>query len=167
MPTVFTDISSKIREVGSLGTVMLNAVGDALAQGIWEEFETLVIETPQYTGTTAASWNLSIGGDESVRTQPPRTRETALEKGHMDAVREALVHSATALDNLSVMAVGSKKGKYTQPYAAIVVENNAPGSEIAEEGPVRPINEPAHALERFNQRLASKHFQLVSGNKTV
>ena len=154
----FTNISKMVREIDYLGKAVFQDVGDTLKDVIMEEFEQLVIETAQWTGTAAASWNVSIGGDQSVREQPKRTKTTALERGHGAAVSEAMNHNTGALDRLSTMAVG-KKGN---AYGAIVVENHAESSDRAEHGPLRAVNAgAAGAGFRFEQRLANRSFEVI------
>jgi len=80
------NFSQVAREIDYDGKAIFKDIGNTLAQGIWVHFKTLVEETAQYSGTTAASWNLSMGGDQSVREQPERTRDEALQKGHQAAV---------------------------------------------------------------------------------
>ena len=153
---VFTNISQMVREIDYLGKAVFKDVGDALAQGIWEEFEQLVQETAQYTGTAAASWNLSMGGDSSVRKQPDRTRAQALEAGHSAAVAKALQHNYSSLVNI----VDDYR------YKAIVVENNAESSDVAEGGPLRAENAgAAGAAFRFEQRVANKSFEIIRNRK--
>lgn len=140
-----------IREIDYAGKAVLKDIGDSLAQGIWEEFVILVNETAQYTGSTAASWNLSMGGDDSVRLQPKRTRQQALQKGHQSAVQIALAHNFKSLVNITE--------EYR--YRAIVVENNVEHAGKAETGPLRDVNHPAGAFFRFQQRLAFKQFEKI------
>lgn len=151
MPIVRTNLSQMAREIDQMGKAVFDKVGDALAQGIWEEFVVLLYETPQWTGTTAASWNLSMGGDHSVREQPERSRKQALSKGHDAAVQIAKAHNFKSLLAIST--------EYKQK--AIVVENHAEGAERAELGPVRDINEPAKAMARFEQRVKQRSFPII------
>jgi len=146
------NLSADIRSIDPEGKAIFKDVGDVLARGIWKEFLTLVEETPQWSGTTAASWNLSMKGDRSVRPQPKRTRATALQKGHQAAVRIATAY------NFNKMAMDIAT-EYT--HAAIVVENWAPGAGQAESGHVRPVNIPNGAFERFQVRVANATFETI------
>ena len=162
----FTNISKMVREIDYLGKALFQDVGDTLKDVIMEEFEQLVIETAQWTGTAAASWNVSIGGDQSVREQHAGKdkKEIAalqLSRGHGVAVSKAMDHNAGALDRLSTMGVG-KKGN---AYGAIMVENHAESSDRAEHGPLRSVNSPAGAFFRFQQRLANRTFEVIRNRK--
>lgn len=163
----FTNISQMVREIDYLSKAVFTDVGDALRDVIMEEFEQLVIETAQWTGTAAASWNVSIGGDSSVREQNKGLKKSEiaamqLSKGHGTAVAVAMSHNAGALDRLSTMGVG-KKGN---TYGAIVVENNAESSDQAETGPLRAENAgAAGAGLRFEQRLANRSFEITRNRK--
>lgn len=151
------NLSKVVREIDYLGQAVLKDIGDTLAAGIWDEFETLVMETAQWTGTTAASWNLymkyrMVAPDEGIREQPKRTRKQALNKGHMHAVSIALNANLSRLDDI------------TTDYRTsdIVISNNAPGAEQAESGPLRDVNQgAAGALARFEQRVASKQWKTI------
>lgn len=150
-----SNLSQMAREIDYLGKAIFKDVGDALALGIWEEFEILVKETAQWTGTTAASWNLSMGGDQSFREQPERSRQQALSKGHSAAVQVALAYNFGKLDDITE--------KYR--YQAVVIENHAPGANRTELGPLREVNQPSGALARFEQRVAFKTFELIRSRK--
>ena len=151
------NLSKVVREIDYLGQAILKDIGDTLAAGIWDEFETLVMETAQWTGTTAASWNLYMKyriapHDRSFRKQPKRTRTQALNKGHMHAVSIALNANLGRLDDI------------TTDYhtSDIVISNNAPGAERAEAGPLRAENQgAAGALARFEQRVAMKAWKVI------
>lgn len=155
------NLSKVVREIDYLGQAVLKDIGDTLAQGIWDEFENLVIETAQWTGTTAASWNLymkyrMVAPEGDVREMPKRSRAQALNKGHMHAVAIALNANLGRLDEI------------TTDYRTsdIVISNNAPGAERAEAGPLRAENQgAAGALARFEQRVAFKQWNVVRSRK--
>jgi hypothetical protein len=158
MMNVLLNVSQVIRQIDYAEKAILKDIGDSIAQGIWPEFVQLVTETAQYTGTTAASWNLSMGGDHSVRPQPARTRQQALQKGHQAAVQVAIGHNFKSLLDITE--------KYK--HSAIVVENHAPGAVPSETGvsslggPLRDVNRGATgALVRFEQRVAHKTFETI------
>lgn len=155
------NLSKMAREIDLLGQAVFKDVGDALAHGIWKEFVQLVEETPQWTGTTAASWDLlmqgrvgPMGGTE-VREQPERTRANALSRGHRAAVQVAI---GANYDSLLYIAEQYR-------YAEIVIANHAPGAEQSEYGPLRDVNQPSGALARFEQRVANKSFEIIRNRK--
>lgn len=142
--SVRSNLSDFAREIGILGnSVVFKVSGEALRDAIEEEFETLVQETPQWDGTTAASWSIGFRPGEHLREQPEREREGALYKGHQEAVDVALAANAGSIP-------GDFRGYQT---ADLVITNPAPGFETAEEGPVREVNQPAGALKAFESRF--------------
>ena len=150
-----TNLSDMAREIDVMGKAVFKDIGDSLAQGIWEEFVILLNETAQYSGSTAASWNLSMRGDRSVRMQGDGERlpkEQQLAKGHQAAVQIAKAHNFKSLIDITELYA---KG------AAIMVENHAPGASRAETGPLRPVNNPTGAFERFKMRVAFKTFKTI------
>lgn len=155
MSELFINLSKVIREIDYLGQAVLKDTGDAIAEGIWEEFEQLVQETAQWSGTTAASWNLTMGGvgeGGGVYTQPePKSEAEALRRGHQHAVSIAVTRNFGRLHNIT----------HDYRTKAIVIENYAPGSERSEVGPLRSVNQPSGALARFEQRVANKLFKPV------
>ena len=156
--SVTTNLSAMAREIDYLGKAIFTDVGQTLQVQIMAEFQSLVVETAQWTGTTAASWNISLGGDHSVRPQPKRSRAQALEKGHTAAVSIAMNHNANALDRLATMGLPGQKGN---SYRAIMVENYSPQAEVAESGPLREVNSPAGAFDRFKERVAFQTFETI------
>lgn len=158
-----TNISKMLREIDYLSKAVFTDVGEALAEGLMEEFEQLVQETAQWTGTAAASWNISLGGDSSTRVQPEiKNVDLAHYKGHEDAVNQALSHNYGALKGLSTMGLPGQKGNH---YRAIMVENYAETAEFAEHGPLRDVNMPSGAAFRFEQRVANKAFEIIRSRK--
>lgn len=150
--TVRSDLSDFAKKMGYLGTSgIMKITGEALRDAIANEFETLLLETPQWSGTTTASYNIGFHPGEEVRTQPPSgkklTKEEALSKGHWYAVSVAMKAN---WDNLPTDFQGYKT-------AALIITNNAPGFETAEndpEGKLRDVNRPGGALARFETRFA-------------
>lgn len=126
-----------------------------LVDKLLKEFATLVRETPQWTGTTAASWYIGFYEDEptinQVYTQPDRTAKEALCKGTEPACAISINKSKYTLTNVDL-------AKIARTY--IVVGNDAPGYETAEEGPVRFVNSPPRALERFMARVSLMDFEV-------
>jgi hypothetical protein len=153
----FRNLSDLFRELSCKTTGIFREVGGNVVDIFESEFEQLVMETPQWTGTTAASWKISLGGrgvfggDSGVHTLPKRSREQALWRGHMKAVNLALTANAGNFENM--------RERLSREFAtaAITIDNQAPGSTQAEKGPVRvPENVEPHALDRYIVRVASK-----------
>lgn len=151
------NVSKAIRELGAItsgpGSIYKKS-GSRLRSAILEEFRTLVRETPQWSGTTAASWKLGFmyKVDPSMVEMPqPASREDALKRGSEPACQIAINNAMGALssDLRDYMRVGRGGGQ------DIVIYNEAPGFETAEEGPVRPVNTPPGALARFEARIDS------------
>jgi len=149
MKISFFNLSRFLKNVHEVNEVVATKIGEAVSTMLWEEFTQLVQETPQYTGTAAASWNVAMGmtaagGTGGVRVQGPRTRETALNMGHMQAVSEAM---AGSFDDLSNIIQNWQTGD-------IVIWNDSDSIEHAEYGPLRTINQPGiHAYTRFLERV--------------
>jgi hypothetical protein len=158
---IYGNLSQMAREIDAMGKAIFKDVGDAIAYGIWEEFRILVQETAQWTGTTAASWNLYMQGRvgpigvTGYREMPKRTRKEALQRGHGDAVQIAL---AANYDNLLDITTQYR-------YAEIVISNYAPGADRAESGPLRAVNQPTQAFERFKSRVAFRNFDVIRDRK--
>lgn len=125
------------------------APGQALRNFLLDEFKTLVYETPQYSGSTAASWRIGFGRDLDTKATllpKPKSWHEALEKGSewpcMIAISNALTDLPEALAE-----------RYMRQD--IVLANEAPGFDTAEEGPVRAVNTPPGMLKRFEARVAT------------
>jgi len=154
---IHDNLSDIVRNMDVMEVAVYKEVGETLAKAIWKEFEQLVKETPQWSGTSAASWNLSIGGSgglSGVRNMPERDPKTALQKGHMHAVDVALASNLNSLQDLSDQF---KPGRIRN--AGIVVENYAPFVDITESGHVRDVNLPNGAFARFQERVAFMIFE--------
>ena len=151
-------VSQQLRN-GFIETAGKNSIyrkaGSQLVEKILGEFEVLVRETPQWTGTTAASWYIGMTRDEStldqVNTQPERTRKEALEKGSEPACAFSISKSKFTLMDADLSKIARQD---------IVIGNEAPGYETAEEGPVRPENSPPGALDRFMARVSLIDFEV-------
>lgn len=149
------DVGKALRELGEMTrgpNSIYNKAGAALRESLLEEFDTLVRETPQWTGTTAASWEIGFPSDltGAVETQPDRNREEALSKGAEAACNIAMAKARTSLSG----DFGKIK---TQD---IIISNDAPGYDRAEEGPVRPENTPPGALKRFEARVGTMNIEV-------
>lgn len=152
-----SNISKGIRELNAITSgpnSIYKKAGSQLRSAILEEFKTLVRETPQWSGTTAASWKLGFmyKVDQSMVEMPqPASREEALSRGAEPACQIAINNAMGALspDLRDYMRIGRGGGQ------DIVLYNEAPGYETAEEGPVRPVNVEPGALKRFESRIDS------------
>jgi len=149
-----TTISSNLRSLGRVKVTVGKAVAEAVATGIWEEFQELLLETPQWTGTAAASWNIGFGmsaGGGKVRTMPERSRADALHAGHLEAV------SIAEMANYGVIEEFIESG---YRYGDLVVWNDAPSADRAEHGPLRKENDPPGpgAFARFERRVLRRQY---------
>lgn len=128
--------------------------GHVIADALWEEFVKLLNETAQYSGSTAASWNMDTAGAGSfgrVRMQDYRKPETALHMGHQDAVNVARIANYGNIDGNTLYEKTRTSG--------INIWNDSPGAQsgVPEHGPLRPENTGAvDAFARFERRLATK-----------
>lgn len=152
------DISKFIKDLNAMTQgpdSIYRAGGRALREMLLENFEILVKETPQFSGSTAASWQIGFPedtygdgtpGSDFVELPKPAGGDEAMRRGMAPAVGIAI-------------ARGTANLMHTDPERfvrqAIVVLNNAPGFETAEEGPVRAVNTPPGALKRFEARVAT------------
>lgn len=151
-------VSQQLRN-GFIETAGKNSIyrkaGSQLVEKILGEFEVLVRETPQWTGTTAASWYIGMTRDEAtldqVNTQPERTKKEALQKGSEPACTFSINKSKFTLMDADLARIATED---------IVVGNSAPGFDRAEEGPVRPENSPPGALDRFMARVSLIDFEV-------
>ena len=150
-----TNASEVLRQLGVVTSgkdSIYHKAGAQLKSKLLEEFETLVRETPQWSGTTAASWEIGFYRDITgeVETQPRRSLEEALQKGSEPACQIAIHKAQTSIpDDLSQIK--------TQD---IIVSNESPGYDTAEDGPVRAVNTPPGALARFEARVAALDFDV-------
>ncbi len=154
-----TNLKAMGKELLGASLNIYKVAGYSIAKGIWKEFEQLVNETAQYTGTTAASWNLSAGGFLStggVRTMPKRNKENALRSGHQYAVDVALVNNYGRITGSNIYDLVLRSG--------INVWNEAPGamSGVVETGPLRDVNTSSlGAFSRFQNRIETKVFNPI------
>lgn len=150
-PAAKMQVSKFIKELGTL-TKGKNSIyrqaGSQLRQALLDEFKVLVRETPQYSGSTAASWKIGFYQDldsSAIELPQPASTLEALQKGSEPACSYAINNAMGALSN------------DLKEYARsdITLHNEAPGFDTAEEGPVRQVNTPPGALKRFEGRVAS------------
>ncbi len=134
------NVSDVRRQTSILGKAIFKEIGDKFAAALWTEFELLIIETPQWSGTAAASWNMAMGrsGGE-VRVQSGE----GLNKGHMHAVAIAVNANFGRLAEIST--------RYGT--ADISVWNDVEYTKRLEYGPLRAINQPGRAFVRFKERV--------------
>lgn len=157
------NIRQMAKDMYQIGPKVLALAGEELTAGIWEEFEVLVKTTAQYTGTTAASWNIGLMGKGmtlhgQVRVMGLGPDQEPLRVGHGVAVSIALNANATRLDDISKKVM----------YSGINVWNESPGIQVAEEGPLRSVNDGAlGAFARFEHRMATKVIAPMKGDVTV
>ena len=150
---VKSNVSKFIRDLNAMTAgpdSIYRAGGRALREMLMEEFKTLVQETPQFSGSTAASWQIGFPedtyGNDFVELPASSGADEAMHRGMDPAVSIAVTRGTANL-------------MHTDPErffrSDIVILNNAPGFETAEEGPVRAVNTPPGALKRFEARVAT------------
>ncbi len=159
------EIHSNLREISKriLGKklAIYKEAETAIIEGLWEEFERLVRGTAQYTGTTAASWNIAAKGAGShggVREQTLAKGESPLKRGHSRAVDIALKENKGNLDNLAKKVLTS----------GINVWNESDNAEtgVFEHGPLREVNAGGlRVFATFQHRVMSKVFRPLRTTK--
>ena len=145
-----TNVSKFIKELGTITkgkSSIYNVAGANLRKALLDEFEILVRETPQYSGSTAASWKIGFYQDLDT---------SAVELPKPASVNEALSKGTEGPCNIAISAAEKALSSDLREYfrSDITLHNEAPGFDTSEEGPVRPINTPPGALKRFESRLA-------------
>ena len=139
------NVSAFIAELSDKKRSIYKVVGNEIAEELYDAFEQLVMETPQKTGTAAASWNMDLGKSSGGVRQQEEV-ELWLYKGHLDAVLVALNAAEGNLDNLSDPKVYGTKD--------IVVWNDVDYIDELESGELlRPVNQPGGMFGRFEQAL--------------
>lgn len=155
------NISQFARNLRSISSVTLfKRAGESLKEAIEDEFDVLLEETPQYSGSTVASYRLGLGsGTEDVHVElpEPASAQEAFAKGSQAAINIARSASAGALPESETLIKRLRTSD-------IVVTNGAPQWERAEEGPLRPVNEPVGAFNRFEERIADKIIEVNLGD---
>lgn len=156
MIRVRSNISEFIREMGVLTrgkNSIYRKAGSQLRQTILDEFEVLVRETPQYSGTTAASWKLghlyAVDPGKVVLPKPA-------------SVADALQRGAEPACHIAINNARGQLAPDLRDYARkdIVLHNESPGFDTAEEGPVRAVNTPPGALKRFEGRINTMYIEV-------
>ena len=122
--------------------------GRALRDSLWREFETLLDETAQRSGSTVASWRIGMMYDTPTEfvELPARSKGDFLQKGSQGPI--ALARMANVDFKISDMDLR------TLALQDIVLTNGSPHFDQAEGGPLRRENAPAGAMERFALRVA-------------
>jgi len=143
--------SQVLRQIHYTKRAVFKQIGDRYTKELYKAFEELVIETPQWSGTAAASWNMSLGESSGgVREQPKRSKKNALVRGHMAAVGVALSANVGRLDEIADL----------YRIKDVVIWNDAESAFFAEYGPLRSVNEPGMAFERFKVKVLGISFDL-------
>ncbi len=154
-----TNLKAMGRELLGASLNIYKVAGYSIADGIWEEFQQLVADTAQWTGTTAASWNLSAGGfldRGGVRTMPDRKKEDALQAGDQHAVQVALLNNYDRITGSNIY-----KNVLT---SGINVWNESPAAMTGriERGPLRDVNQSSiGAFARFQARIETRVFNPI------
>lgn len=133
--------------------------GVALRNAIEEEFKQLLIETPQYSGSTVASYRIGPGRstpDMYEELPEPANANEAFQRGHMAAVNLAMNNNFDGL-----MAIENLESFKTQD---LVIKNNSPQWEVTEYGPLREVNEPTGTFAEFVERLNNKIIDVDLGD---
>ena len=158
-----TNLKQQAKLLGFAGHALYRVAGMTIANGIWEEFEQLLYETAQFTGTTTASWNIATKGAGShggVRARGLGPGEEPLHVGHGAAVSVAINAN---IDNLAEL----ERGTIRALNSGINVWNEAPGAERSTTGPLRAVNAGAEmAFDNFKMRVMEKVFIPLAQNYT-
>lgn len=152
MIRVTSNISHQLKELKAM-TSGPNSIyrkgGEALRKVLLEEFSVMVRETPQYSGSTAASWRIGMRAPTEHTEMPrPASVEEALHKGMEPACSYAINQAMGDLPPTFSLEELMRKD--------LIITNGAPGFEQAEGGPVRPVNAPEGPLARFEERFSRR-----------
>lgn len=146
------NVSQFIRDIKKWQYNFHFVAGKRLGERVMEAYERLVNETPQWSGTTAASWAIGFGrgvpgGFVDLRDQtPPRGKAPIKYKAHGAAVGIGLSRADQSLVTTNLEAYKTQD---------IVVVNDSPNFDIAENGPLRDINMPGGMFAAFQEELDS------------
>lgn len=133
--------------------------GKALIEEVKQEFENMLIETPQYSGSTVASYRIGPGRstpDVHKELPKPPNAAAAFQRGHMAAVNEAMEANRVGFNELENLAVFKTQD--------LVVKNAAPQWEVTEYGPLREVNEPTGTFAGFVESLNNKIIEVDLGD---
>ena len=153
-----SQFAKQLRDISSV--TLYKRGGQALKEAIEDDFDILLMQTPQYSGSTVASYRIGVGGlgrqvDDTFEILPkPASANEAFERGHETAVNIARVANAGSIPD-------DYKGYLTKD---LTITNGSPQWDVVEYGPVRDVNEPAGAFERFKERLSNKIIDVDLGD---
>ena len=148
-----SQFAKQLREISSV--TLYKRGGQALKEAIEDDFDILLMQTPQYSGSTVASYRIGLKAEDTFEILPkPASANEAFERGHEAAVNIARVANAGSIPD-------DYKGYLTKD---LTITNGSPQWDVVEYGPVRDVNEPAGAFERFKERLSNRIIDVDLGD---
>ena len=148
-----SQFARQLRDISSV--TLYKRGGQALKEAIEDDFDILLMQTPQYSGSTVASYRIGLRAEDAFEILPkPASANEAFERGHETAVNIARVANAGSIPD-------DYKGYLTKD---LTITNGSPQWEVVEYGPVRDVNEPTGAFERFKERLSNKIIDVDLGD---
>ena len=148
-----SQFAKQLREISSV--TLYKRGGQALKEAIEDDFDILLMQTPQYSGSTVASYRIGLKAEDTFEILPkPASANEAFERGHEAAVNIARVANAGSIPD-------DYKGYLTKD---LTITNGSPQWDVVEYGPVRDVNEPAGAFERFKERLSNRIIDVNLGD---
>ena len=148
-----SQFARQLRDISSV--TLYKRGGQALKEAIEDDFDILLMQTPQYSGSTVASYRIGLRAEDAFEILPkPASANEAFERGHEAAVNIARVANAGSIPD-------DYKGYLTKD---LTITNGSPQWDVVEYGPVRDVNEPAGAFERFKERLSNRIIDVDLGD---
>ena len=148
-----SQFARQLRDISSV--TLYKRGGQALKEAIEDDFDILLMQTPQYSGSTVASYRIGLRAEDAFEILPkPASANEAFERGHETAVNIARVANAGSIPD-------DYKGYLTKD---LTITNGSPQWDVVEYGPVRDVNEPAGAFERFKERLSNRIIDVNLGD---
>lgn len=148
-----SQFAKQLRDISSV--TLYKRGGQALKEAIEDDFDILLMQTPQYSGSTVASYRIGLRAEDAFEILPkPASANEAFERGHETAVNIARVANAGSIPD-------DYKGYLTKD---LTITNGSPQWDVVEYGPVRDVNEPAGAFERFKERLSNRIIDVDLGD---
>ena len=148
-----SQFAKQLRDISSV--TLYKRGGQALKEAIEDDFDILLMQTPQYSGSTVASYRIGLRAEDAFEILPkPASANEAFERGHETAVNIARVANAGSIPD-------DYKGYLTKD---LTITNGSPQWDVVEYGPVRDVNEPAGAFERFKERLSNRIIDVNLGD---
>ena len=148
-----SQFAKQLRDISSV--TLYKRGGQALKEAIEDDFDILLMQTPQYSGSTVASYRIGLKAEDTFEILPkPASANEAFERGHEAAVNIARVANAGSIPD-------DYKGYLTKD---LTITNGSPQWDVVEYGPVRDVNEPAGAFERFKERLSNRIIDVDLGD---